>query len=185
MNWQLLIIAAICAILFGGYSILTKREDVITNTTINTPPPGYYMKDASIVETGVDGATRLTLHAGSITQDASLHTILLNQVDVNYLGTTQTPWLLTAQTGHLEQDTRMITFNGDVLLQPIGSNIKLPVTLHTEKLTIDTVNNMANAPGKVSITMNKQLLTAVGMHVDLQRQIVRLESQVHGEFVSH
>jgi LPS export ABC transporter protein LptC len=185
MNWQLLIIAAICAVLFGGYSIFTKREEVITNTTTSAPQPGYYMNDASIIETGTDGKTRLALHAGSITQDVSHHNILLNQVDVNYLGTTQTPWLLTAQTGRLEQDTRVVTFNGDVLLQPTGSNITLPISLRTEQLSIDTVNNIAKAPGKVSITMNKQLLTAVGLHADLQRQTIRLESQVHGEFVAH
>jgi len=59
-----------------------------------------------------------------------------------------------------------------------------PVTLHTDQLSVDTEHNTAQAPGQVSITMNRQTLTAIGLRADLQRQTIRLMSQVHGEFTS-
>jgi LPS export ABC transporter protein LptC len=90
--------------------------------------------------------------------------------------------LLTAKQGSLKQGSRVVTFNGDVELRPQGPNVKTPVTLRTNQLSVDTQHNSALAPGQVSITMNRQTLTAVGLRADLQRQTIRLDSQVHGEF---
>jgi len=109
---------------------------------------------------------------------------VLQDIALNYLSNTGTPWLLTAQHGSLEQSTRVVTFNGDVELRPQGSRITTPVTLRTDQLSIDTEHNLAVAPGQVSILMNRQTLTAVGLQADLQRQTIRLMSQVHGEFNS-
>ena len=184
MNWQIVVIAAICAVLLGGYSILTKQDEDIAAVTSSPEQPGFYMKNAEIIETAKDGKPRFTLHADSIVQDETHTHVQLQQVAVNYSGGTQTPWLLTAQQGHLEQDTRVITFNGDVVLQPQSANPTLPIVLTTDQLSVDTEHNLAHAPGRVNITMNQQRLTAVGLQANLQRQTIRLESQVHGEFAS-
>lgn len=185
MNWQVIVIAAVCALLFGGYSLLSKRDDEALPSTATTLPPGYYMKNAAIIETGADGNPRLQLHAENIQQDASEQSVELQGIALNYLSDANTPWLLTAQRGSLEQSTRVVTFSGDVELRPQGPHIAMPVTLRTDALSIDTEHNTAAAPGKVSILMNRQTITAVGLRADLQRQTIRLVSQVHGEFTSH
>ena len=184
MNWQIVIIAAICAVLLGGYSFFTKQEDEIVTVTPNTTQPGFYMKDAAIVETGTDGKPRFTLRAATIAQDATNQQVQLDQVVLNYMDDSSTPWLLNADHGRLQQNTRIVAFTGNVTLQPQGTRIAQPIVLTTDELNIDTEHNLARAPGKVSITMNKQLLTAVGLRADLQRQTIRLESQVHGDVVS-
>lgn len=185
MNWHVIIIAAICAIMLATYSMLSRHEEQLTDVQPTTPQPGFYMKDASIVAIGKDGNPGFTLHATTIQQDVTHQDVNLDQVKVDYLGTSQTPWTLTAQTGNLRQDSRTITFNDDVILQPTGPHVALPIILRTNQLSIDTARNLARATGKVSISMNQQLLTAVGMQADLQRQTIKLESQVHGEFSAH
>jgi len=185
MNWQLIVIAAICAVLWGSYSMFNKHDDDTTQAVSNTPSPGYYMKNAAIVETGADGNPRLQLHAENIEQDVAEQRVELQGIALNYLSNTGTPWQLTAQRGSLEQDTRIVTFSGDVQLSPQGSRITTPVTLHTDQLSVDTESNIAVAPGPVSILMNDQTVTAIGLRADMQRQTVKLMSQVHGEFTSH
>ena len=184
MNWRTLVIIAICAVLLAGYGVLKHRDDDITPTVTQLAQPGYYMNDATIVQTGSDGMPRITLRASHIEQHPDHNNVTLDTVAVDYLGVANTPWLLTAQQGTLAPDSRIIVFNGDVSIHPQGT-ATLPLVLHTDELHIDTENNVATAPGKVSIVMNQQLLTAVGLHADLQRQHVHLESKVHGEFYSH
>ncbi len=55
MNWQVVVIAAICAVLLGGYSLLNHHEEAITTAVSDVPQPGFYMKDAAIVETAPCG----------------------------------------------------------------------------------------------------------------------------------
>jgi len=184
MNWQVIVIAAICVVLFGGYNLITKRDETVATAAVQVPQPGFYMKDAVIVEIGIDGKPRFTLHAENIAQDKTHQYVQLEHVNVNYMGSSTTPWVLTSDHGNLEQNTRLVTFSGNVILQPQGSRITMPIILNTDELNIDTEHSVAHAPGKVSITMDKQLLTAVGLQANLQRQTIRLESQVHGEFAS-
>ncbi len=187
MNWPVILIAIVCAALLAILNLFNRHDDEVTVAPATTAPPSFYMKQATIVDTGMDGKPRFTLRADAISEDAAHQHVQLEQVTVNYMNATQlsSPWLLTANNGDLEEDTRVITFNGDVVLQPQDSHTTMPIVLRTDELSVDTVNNVAHAPGKVSITMNKQLLTAVGLQANLQHQIIRLESQVHGEFVAH
>ena len=126
MNWHVIFIAAICAILLACYSILSKHEEQLTDVQPSSPQQGFYMKDASIVEIDKNGNPSLTLHADQITQDVTHQDIRLDHVAVDYLGTSQTPWTLTAQTGNLQKDSQIITFSDDVTLQPTG---------HTRRIT--------------------------------------------------
>jgi len=183
MKWRVVIGTAIGAVLFAGYSVLKHRDDSIAVSTDIPQQPGYYLKDATLIKTDVNsGLAAWRLHAASITRNPNDDSVSLEQVNLIYTGTTATAWLLTSQYGYIPSDSHTVNFSGAVHVEPHGDNPTMPMTLQTDALSIDTQSNLATAPGKVTIQMNQQRLTAVGLKADLQRQTVRLLTQVHGEF---
>jgi len=183
MNWRIVIGTGIGALLFAGYSMLRHRDDNIVVSGGVPDQPGYYLKDATLIQTDANtGEPSWQLHAVSITRNARDDSVSLDTVRLNYLRAGDTAWLLTAQHGYIPKDSRVVKFSNAVNIQPQGEHIVTPLTMQTDELDIDTQNNLATAPGKVTLQMNQQQLTAVGMKADLTSQKVRLFNQVRGEF---
>lgn len=182
MNWRAVFAAATGVVLFAALNVLRHRDDNVAVSNAAPEQPGYYLKDATLIQTDANtGAPAWRLHAVAIARDPRNESIRLEQVRLDYLTSAETPWLLTAQRGYVPQDSRVVKFTGAVHIEPQGAQ-STPMSLQTEELSIDTQRNQATAPGKVTINMNQQQLTAVGLKADLQNQKVRLLSQVHGEF---
>lgn len=185
MNWRIVIGTVIGVVLFVGYSRLRHRDDGIVVSNTAPEQPGYYLKDAALVQTDSDsGQPSWRLHASTITRDPRTENVHLEQVKLDYLSAGSTAWLLTAQRGYIPKDSRVVTFSDAVNIQPQGEHVTMPMTLRTDELRIDTQSHLATAPGKVTIQMNQQQLTAVGLKADLTNQKVRLLTQVRGEFRS-
>ncbi len=181
MSWRAVFITALIAAALAGYSLLTRREaDTLTDQPAPAQP-GYYLNDASIIETDATGAPRLKLVANTINQNLADDSITLQQVTLNYQNAADRRWLLTAEQGHLVNGSRAISFTGNVHIRPLAP-ASSPVSLRTETLNVDTERQTASAPGRVNIEMDHQQLTAVGLKYDLKRQKLQLESQVHGQF---
>lgn len=183
MKWRVVIGTAIGVMLFAAYSMLHHRDDNVAVSTTVPDQPGYYLKDATLIQTDVNtGEPSWQLHAASITREPRDDSVSLEQVKLDYFGAGDTAWLLTAQHGYIPNDSRVVNFSDAVNIEPQGKQVTMPMTLQTDALSIDTQNNQATAPGKVTIRMNQQQLTAVGLKADLQNQKVHLLSQVRGEF---
>lgn len=177
--WQWLGLVALCGILAIGYSVLTDRG----TREAQTPPAeqqGYYVKDATIIDTGVTGQAQWTLKAAVIEQNLRDDSISLRDVQVDYAPELDKRWLLSADSGYIPPDSRVIDFNGNVLVRPADQEPAF--ALRTSTLRVDTQQSIASTKSDVVVEMNRQHLGARGLWADLKRESVRLESKVHGEF---
>ncbi|MGE0114789.1 MAG: LPS export ABC transporter periplasmic protein LptC [Steroidobacteraceae bacterium] len=181
MSWRTVLITAVIAILLAGYGLLTHRKEDELTITPAPAQPGYYLHEAIVTETDASGAARLKLHASRIAQNPADNSIELQQVTLDYQSDPNARWLLTANRGHLAAGSHTINFFGAVNIKPQNQTDN-QIELRTETLSVDTLNNIATAPGKVSIDMDQQRLTAVGLKYDLKRQTLQLESRLHGQF---
>ncbi|MGD9841468.1 MAG: LPS export ABC transporter periplasmic protein LptC [Steroidobacteraceae bacterium] len=175
-----LITTAIAAAL-AGY-ILVSRQAGDELTDVRAPEqPGYYLKQATIIETAADGTPRMKLQAAEIVQNLHDDSISMQQVVLNYRSEDNNPWLLSADQGRLPANSKAIDFSGNVYIRPQDDS-QQGTEIRTDTLNIDTENNLATTPGQVEFVMDQQQLTAVGLKYNLKRQTLQLHSQVHGTF---
>lgn len=177
--WQWLSLVALCGVLAISYSVLTDRSGGNT-ATAQAEQQGYYVRQATIIETSDMGRAQWTLHAETITQNLRDDSIALQGVRVDYMPQPDRHWLLTADGGHIPPASRVIEFRGNVLVQPADDARAL--ALRTASLRIDTEHSIASTAADVVIEMNQQRLNARGLRADLKRDSLRLESRVHGRF---
>lgn len=180
MRWRALLITAVVAVLLAAFSVLMRRSDELLDTAA-PEQSGYYLQDAVVTDTDASGATRMRLRAANIKHNPADDSIDATQVALDYQIGPDAQWLLTADSGHVPSASRSITFKGNVLIKPANEQTT-PVTMRTDTLMVDTLNNLASAPGTVIIDMHQSRLTGVGLKADLKQQQVRIESQVHGQF---
>lgn len=180
MPWRALFIIVVVAIVLAAFGVLMQRSDELLDTAA-PEQPGYYLQEAVVTDTDASGAARMRLRAASIKHHPADDSIDAQQVALDYQIAPDAQWLLTAERGHVPAASRAITFSGNVIVQPANEHT-MPVTMRTDTLAIDTLNDLASAPGKVIIEMNQRRLTGIGLKADLKQQQVRIESQVHGQF---
>lgn len=177
--WQWLGLVALCGILVISYSFLTNRGDRETQAP-RAEQRGYYVENATIVETGETGQPRWTVKAATIEQNLRDDSISLHKVQVDYAPEPNRRWLLNADTGYIPPDSRVIAFSGNVVAQPADQD--RAIALRTSSLRVDTQQNIASTKADVVVEMDDQHLRARGLWADLMHESVRLESRVHGEF---
>lgn len=177
--WQWLGLVVLCGVLAVSYSVLTDRGGRDT-AAAQTEQQGYYVKQATIIETSDTGEAQWTLHAETITQNLRDDSIALQGVRVDYMPQPDRHWLLTADGGHIPPASRIIEFRGNVLVRPADDERAL--ALRTGSLRIDTEHSIASTAAEVIVEMNRQRLSARGLRADLKGDALRLESRVHGRF---
>lgn len=180
MRWRSVTTTTAISAALAGYLLLMREQDNPLTDVTAPAQPGYYLKQALITETGADGV-RTQLRAAHIQQNLDDNSISLSQVNVDYHSDAQRHWLLSADSGWLPAASRTIRFNGNVHVRPQDPGAQAP-QVFTGELSIDTARNVATAPGAVRLLLDGQQLTAVGMDFDFNRQRLRLESQVNGQF---
>lgn len=184
MRWQSILATTAISAALAGYILFTRDNDEALTDVPAPAQPGYYLKQATITETGPDGNARMRLQAGQIAQSTGDNSILLQQVSVSYRSNDNRTWLLTADHGQMHSGTTQVDFNGNVHIRPetpVARDAAAP-DIHTDTLSIDTVQNIAHAPGMVRIAFGPHQLTATGLNFDFARQILRLESDINGQF---
>jgi LPS export ABC transporter protein LptC len=153
---------------------------------------GYYMTDASIVQTGPDGLPMYTMRADSIRQNPADETLRLRHLELDYRATTpdtalKRTWKLTARQGDMShqddasQAATRIDLSGNVELvgQPLSKHDPL-VRLRTQRLSMDTQTEIVRTAEKVNFIWGDSELTGTGLTVDLKAETIKLESQVNG-----
>lgn len=189
MNWRWVsLTAALAAIVIGGGALI---DDGDTPTISRQLPeqPGYYLKDAVILRTREDGSPGIELIAHQMQQQLSRpasgeprqEAIVLEDVRVNYFGATDWQWELTADSGLVPPNSRVVHLEGDVELRSLASNS--PGTyLRTDELAIDTEKNLAySTRSPVHLRFGPHAMVAKELRADLNSEKLRLES-VNGKF---
>ncbi len=181
MQWRSTLATTTLAAVLAGYLLVAwQNHDEFAQLTAPVEL-GYYLKQATVIETGADGNTRLKLQAANITQNLKNDSINLQQVVVNYQSEDMTPWLLTADRGELPANSKQLHFYGNVFIKSQDASLQRP-EIRTSELLIDTEKYLASTNAQVVFMMDEHQLSSIGLKYDLKRQRLQLNSQVHGLF---
>jgi LPS export ABC transporter protein LptC len=148
----------------------------------DTDSPGYFLTGVDLQEFGADGTLRIGLQSFSASQDPASGVVRLSDVVVDYHAPAGRTWNLTSNEARVPQGGNTVEFEGDVLLTGRPGSEPEVAELHTPRLTLDTVGEVANTRSPVELAFGDHRLRAVGMHADLKTGSLRLESEVNGRF---
>jgi LPS export ABC transporter protein LptC len=185
MNWRWVSLAAALAAIVIGYGAFIDNDSAPTMSHEMPEQPGYYLKDAVILRTKQDGSPSIELVARQIEQRLNRaergEAINLESVRVNYFGTTDWQWELTANSGQVPPNSRVVHLDGDVELRSLDSNS--PNTfLRTDELAIDTEKNVASTTrSPVQVRFGSHSMVVKNLRADLKSEKLRLEA-VNGRF---
>lgn len=144
--------------------------------------PGYYLTGVDLEEFGTDGQLRIGLQSITATEDPASGVVRLADVAVDYHAPTGRVWHLTANEAHVPPGGRMVEFEGDVRLAGQPGEDPVAAELHTARLQLDTVAEIADTRAPVELAFGAHRVRALGMRADLKAGTVRLESDVSGRF---
>ena len=133
--------------------------------------PGYFLTGVDLQEFGVDGGLRIGLQSISATQDPASGVVRLSEVAVDYHAPTGQTWHLTSDEARVPQGGNTVEFEGDVLLKGRPGDEPQVAELHTPRLTLDTVNEVADTRSPVELAFGNHRLRGLGMHADLKRRL--------------
>ena len=144
--------------------------------------PGYYLTGVDLEEFGTDGQLRIGLRSITATEDPPSGVVRLADVAVDYHAPNGRVWHLTANEAHVPPGGRTVEFEGDVRLAGQPGDDPVAAELHTARLQLDTVAEIADTRAPVELAFGAHRVRALGMRADLEAGTVRLESDVHGRF---
>ena len=182
MQWQSQLATIVIAIALAGYLLVSNHKNDSLSELQPPPQSGYYLNQATLIETGADGRTRIKLQADRVLQDIENNITNLEQVAVNFRSEDDTPWLLTADHGQLPAQSTTVQFEGNVLIRSEDHTLQRPL-ISASALNIDTERSIASTVGPVNFVMDQQRVSGVGLEYDIKRQKLRLRSQVYGKFL--
>lgn len=184
MNWRWVSLAAALAAIVIGYGAFVDSGGTPTASHELPEQPGYYLKDAVILRTREDGSPGIELIARRIQQRLSQpergEAITMESVRVNYFGTEDWQWALTADTGLVPPNSRVVQLEGNVELRSLAGNSN--AFLRTDELSIDTEKNLAySTRSPVRMRFGQHSMTVKSLRADLTSEKLRLET-VNGRF---
>ncbi len=159
---------------------VVDREPVAEDGEIQRP--GYFLTGVDLEEFGADGRLRIGLQSISANEDPASGVVRLSDVAVDYHAPTGRLWHLTADEARVPPGGRVVEFEGDVRLtgQP-GEDVRA-AELHTARMMLDTVNEVAETRSPVELAFGTHRMHALGMHADLKAGNLRLQADVNGSF---
>jgi len=144
--------------------------------------PGYSASDAEILQTGADGLPRYRLQARHIEQDPRSLEVALVDIRLETREGDAARWQVTAPTGRLSGDSRLLVLEGGVTLEGGAAPDAEPLRLRTASLQYDLATARLRAAGPVQMTMRNHVLAGTGLDANLRTRQVRLQTDVHGRF---
>jgi lipopolysaccharide export system protein LptC len=190
------IIVVVAAAYFIGRT--GRGTDEVDDGSARTPDPGYAATDAQIVETGYDGRELFRVNAKRISQQTETGVIDLETLAMDYhrgaqprvageatptAAESQEVWHLTSDRGQVRADGDDVQLTGNVRVTGPAPGSGEPLTMTTSELRINTPTEYIETEAPVRVNWAGHRLDTVGMKYDLKAGKLRLESQVHGEFV--
>jgi len=144
--------------------------------------PGYFLTGVDLEEFGVDGRLRIGLQSISANEEPSTGIVRLSEVVVDYHAPTGRLWHLTSESARVPPGGRTVDFEGDVRLAGQPGEDPRSAQLFSERLSLDTVGEVADTKSPVELVFGNHRMHALGMRADLKAGTLLLESNVSGRF---
>jgi LPS export ABC transporter protein LptC len=180
MNRGLLATAAFIAGLALLYSLLVGPDKDGVESDTAGDRRGYYAKDATLTETGLDGKPRVVVHAVSVEEQVPDRSIRLADVWLDYTTARSGQWHVTAERGRMTPDHTSMQLSGNVRVA--GTQGRSAAVITTDELAYDTRANLVQTAEPVVVRFGQHELNGRGMRANLDTGTLQLESNVNGRF---
>lgn len=176
------VVTALAVVAGGGlaYGLLAGRDEPI-ETTDSADERGYYVTDATLTEMGPDGRPRTVLRAKHVEQQVADQSVLLTDLVVDYNTPDAGTWTLTADRGRLLSNATTLQLSGDVVIR--GKEARGTAVIRTDELSYDTTTSVVQTADRVTLQFGAHGLEGRGLRAALKEGTLKLESNVHGQFV--
>jgi LPS export ABC transporter protein LptC len=183
MIFRVLVALLFIGIIAGSFWLGGEQRETTATTTVEASSAdlGYSARNATLVETGADGLPMYTLNADVIRQHPS-DGVEFEQVHMSFRDADGQTWKGRADQGQLTTDTGKVDLTGNVHVSGLLPGSTQPADLETEKLSIDTHENIISTSEPVSINSPGRQLKSKGLLATLKEHQLVLESNVRGMF---
>jgi LPS export ABC transporter protein LptC len=183
MIFRVLVALLFIAIIAGSFWLGGEPREPTATTTVEASSAdlGYSARNAVLIETGADGLPMYTLNAEVVRQHPS-DGVEFEQVQMSFRDPDGLTWKGRADHGELTTDTGKIDLIGNVHVNGLLPGSAQPADLATEKLSVDTHENVISTAEPVSVTSPGRQLMSKGLVATLKEQHLVLESNVRGTF---
>ena len=169
------------AIIAGSFWLGGDQRETASTTTVeaSTTDLGYSARNAVLMETGVDGLPMYTLNADVIRQHPG-DGVEFEHVQMSFRDADGQVWKGRADRGDLTTDTGKVDLTGNVRITGLLPGSGQPADLETEKLSVDTHENVISTSEPVSLNSSGRQLKSKGLMAALKEHHLVLESNVRG-----
>jgi LPS export ABC transporter protein LptC len=184
MIFRLLAILLVGAIIAGSFWLGGGQRETTSATTVETSNVdlGYSARSATLVETGADGLPMYTLNANVIRQHPG-DGVEFEQVQMSFRDADGQIWKGRADQGELTTETGTVDLTGNVHVNGLLPGSTQTADLSTEKLSVDTHENIIATSEPVSVDSTGRQLKSRGLVAKLNEHRLTLESNVRGTFI--
>lgn len=182
MIFRILAALLVIGIIVGSFFLSgEQRETTSTTTTLEASNSelGYSARNATLIETGPDGLPVYTLDADVIRQHPG-EGVEFEQVQMSFRDADGQTWNGRATHGELTSETGKVDLSGDVHVNGILPGSQQMADLATEKISVDTHEDIITTPEPVTLVSPGRQLSSTGLTATLKAHHLILESDVHG-----
>lgn len=143
---------------------------------------GYYLKQARILGTGLDGNLLYEIEAEHAEQQQD-DSIDFTDVHIRYAPDTNVPWVVNADKATLREGAPRIALLGHVQILNSGDSSEDEMEIRTQYIELDPDEFIAETEQRVQIRFGSRSVTATGMLASLNDDKIELKSNVRGKIV--
>ena len=182
MIFRILAALLVIGIIIGSFFLGGEQHETTSTTTTldaSTAELGYSARNATLVETGADGLPIYTLNANVIRQHPG-DGVEFEQVQMSFRDADGQTWKGRADSGELTTETGKVDLSGNVHVNGLLPGSQQMADLATEKLSVDTHENIITTGEPVTVVSPGRKLESTGLVATLKEHHLVLESNVHG-----
>ncbi len=183
MIFRILAALLFIATVVGSFWLGGEPRERATTTTVEASSAelGYSARNAVLVETGADGLPIYTLNANVISQYPG-DGVECEEVQMAFRDAEGQVWKGRTDQGELTTDTGKVDLTGNVHVNGLLPGSTDQADLATEKLSVDTHENIISTTEPVTVSSPGRLLKSKGLMATLNEHRLVLESNVRGTF---
>ena len=183
MIFRILAALLFAAIIVGSFWLGGEQRATTSTTTIEASSAdlGYSARNATLVETGEDGLPLYTLNATVIRQHPG-DGVEFEQLQMSFRDAGGQIWKGRADLGELTTETGKVDLSGNVHVDGVLPGSEQMADLATEKLSVDTHEDIISTAEPVEIDSIGRQLKSTGLLATLKEHHLVLESNARGTF---
>lgn len=174
IGFAVLVALAVLTWLFGRPAV----EDAPRQGRGDDTNAAYYLRNATMLGTDVEGRVYYQMVAREIEQSVEGDELLFHGLQIDYQPEFEVNWSLTAAEGRATRGEDVFDLSEGVSLTNNAVREGESTVIETASLTLDTAQSMATTPGDVVLLHGRTTFRGAGLTADLSRDQLTLHSDV-------